>query len=72
MRKTIKKHKAEVRRTIKEHKAKTMFEKDRSEALGRMEAGKKGFVVGGIVDKRKVEEQAHVRAGACPCALEGL
>ena len=49
-----------------------MFEKDRSEALGRMEAGKKGFVVGGIVDKRKVEEQAHVRAGACPCALEGL
>jgi hypothetical protein len=37
-----------------------IFEKDRAAALARMEAGKRDFVVGGIVDKRKVENQAHL------------
>jgi hypothetical protein len=41
-------------------RAKAKFEKDRSSALARMEAGKKDFVVGGIVEKRKVEGQAHL------------
>jgi hypothetical protein len=60
VRKEIAKFKAKAKFEKDRSAALAKFEKDRSAALARMEAGKKDFVVGGIVDKRKVEGQAHL------------